>query len=221
MVKSLMTFSIPCWRTARGTSPPSQQQIALQRWSKLASQIPAILFTKESCVDINQVGAATDGLAQSLSMTMYFLLRHPHTMTKLREEVDSALSPDDAVAPWEKVKSLPYLRACLDEAMRLTPPVATELIRCTPPDASVVTRPCSKTPRRTIRIGGWPRGLIASRQCSLPSCRSPLAHALVLAEIFPCRCKMFVLLLWSIITTLHYLTKRRRWSLRSGSTFGR
>ena len=71
-------------------------------------------------------------------MTIYFLLRYPHTMAKLREEVDRALSPDDAVAPWEKVKSLPYLRACLDKAMRLTPPVATELIRCTPPDASVV-----------------------------------------------------------------------------------
>ena len=71
-------------------------------------------------------------------MAIYFLLRYPYTMAKLREEVDSALSPDDAVAPWGKVKSLPYLRACLDEAMRLTPPVATELIRCTPPDASVV-----------------------------------------------------------------------------------
>jgi cytochrome P450 len=34
------------------------------------------------------------------------------------------------------VKNLPYLRACLDEAMRLTPPVATDLIRRTPPEGA-------------------------------------------------------------------------------------
>ncbi|KAI0465547.1 benzoate 4-monooxygenase cytochrome P450 [Xylaria cf. heliscus] len=82
----------------------------------------------------------TDTYAQavSISMTLYYLLRYPHTLVKLRAELDSTLSPDERVVPWGKVRDLPYLRACIDEAMRLAPPSATELIRCTPPDTSVL-----------------------------------------------------------------------------------
>lgn len=69
---------------------------------------------------------------------MYYLFRNPPTLVKLREELDVALTPEDAVAPWGKVKSLPYLRACIDEALRLAPPVAANLIRRTPPGASTV-----------------------------------------------------------------------------------
>lgn len=65
-------------------------------------------------------------------MTLYYLIRNPRTLDKLRAEVDAVLEPSDKLATWAKIKSLPYLRACIDEAMRLTPPVATELIRRTP-----------------------------------------------------------------------------------------
>ena len=71
-------------------------------------------------------------------MTIYYLAKHPQALAKLRQELDSALSPEDTVAPWHKVKSLPYLKACIDEALRLSPPVAANLIRRTPPGASTV-----------------------------------------------------------------------------------
>lgn len=54
-------------------------------------------------------------------------------MARLRAELDSVLTQDDVVAPWSKVKSLAYLRACVDESMRLSPPVAGNLLRKTPP----------------------------------------------------------------------------------------
>ncbi|KAI0128329.1 cytochrome P450 CYP5280A1P [Xylariales sp. AK1849] len=75
-----------------------------------------------------------DGPGISLTNTLYYLIKNPETMARLRAELDEALSPDDVVAPWSKVKSLPYLRACVDESMRLSPPVATDLLRQTPPD---------------------------------------------------------------------------------------
>jgi cytochrome P450 len=71
-------------------------------------------------------------------MILYYLLRYPETFHELRKELDSVLSPTDSVAPWQKIKSLPYLRACIDESMRLAPPVATDLIRRTPPDRAMV-----------------------------------------------------------------------------------
>lgn len=33
---------------------------------------------------------------------------------------------------------MPYLRACLDESMRLSPPVATDLMRTTPPEGATI-----------------------------------------------------------------------------------
>ncbi|KAH8196083.1 hypothetical protein TruAng_009739 [Truncatella angustata] len=89
--------------------------------------------------DVEQaVGAGTDGPAGSIIMTLFYLLRNPDTFHKLRTELDSVLSPTDAVAPWHKIKNLPYLHACIDESMRLSPPVATDLIRRTPPDRTTV-----------------------------------------------------------------------------------
>ncbi|KAF4972290.1 hypothetical protein FSARC_1126 [Fusarium sarcochroum] len=52
----------------------------------------------------------------------------------LREEVDSVLEPDEIVAPYDKVKHFPYLRACLDESLRITPPTTFGLPRHTPPE---------------------------------------------------------------------------------------
>ncbi|KAI0508534.1 cytochrome P450 [Xylaria bambusicola] len=99
----------------------------------------AAITTADRIAEVEQaVGAGTDGPAVSISMTLYYLVRYPHTFSQLRAELDSVLSPDVEVAPWSKVKNLPYLRACIDEAMRLAPPVATELIRRTPPDASII-----------------------------------------------------------------------------------
>ncbi|KAJ3562543.1 hypothetical protein NPX13_g8533 [Xylaria arbuscula] len=98
---------------------------------------PAI-STVDRIAEVGQViGSATDGPAVSISMTLYYLVRYPHTLAQLRAELDNVLLPEEQVAPWSKVKNLPYLRACIDEAMRLAPPVATELIRRTPPDASI------------------------------------------------------------------------------------
>ncbi|EAW20310.1 cytochrome P450 [Aspergillus fischeri NRRL 181] len=94
---------------------------------------------KDRIAEVEQaVGAGTDGPAVSISMTLYYLIRNPHTFAALRKELDTVLSTEDSVAPWGKVKSLPFLRACIDEAMRLAPPVATELIRRTPPDRHVI-----------------------------------------------------------------------------------
>jgi cytochrome P450 len=59
----------------------------------------------------------------------------------LVEEIDSALDDDeeeseDGVIAYDKVKHLPYLRACLDESLRLFPPTPHGLPRETPPDGT-------------------------------------------------------------------------------------
>ncbi|KAJ3545699.1 hypothetical protein NM208_g2387 [Fusarium decemcellulare] len=77
-------------------------------------------------------GSVTTAIA--LTNILYQLLLHPHILTKLREELDAALEPNEVIAPYEKVKHLPYLRACLDESLRLWPPTTHGLPRKTPPE---------------------------------------------------------------------------------------
>lgn len=69
---------------------------------------------------------------------MFFLLKNAHCMEKLRAEIDSVLDEDEVVAPYAKVNHLPYLRACLDENLRMLPPVIFALPRRTPPEGTTI-----------------------------------------------------------------------------------
>ncbi|KAJ3498384.1 hypothetical protein NLG97_g1166 [Lecanicillium saksenae] len=82
------------------------------------------------------VNGGGDRSGISLVNTLYYLAKHPETMVRLRDELDSSLIAEDIIAPWSKVKRMRYLRACINESMRLSPPVATDLLRVTPPDRS-------------------------------------------------------------------------------------
>lgn len=81
-------------------------------------------------------GSVTTAIA--LANVLYQLLRNPNILQKLRNELDTVLDPDEVVAPYEKVKHLPYLRACLDESLRLFPPTPQGLTRATPPEGLTI-----------------------------------------------------------------------------------
>ncbi|KAI0423053.1 cytochrome P450 [Xylaria grammica] len=84
------------------------------------------------------MNAGSDTTAIAMNNAMYWLLRNPDCMAKLRNEIDAVLDDDEVVAPYDKVKHLPYLRACLDEALRITPPTSFGLPRKTPPEGAYV-----------------------------------------------------------------------------------
>lgn len=66
------------------------------------------------------------------------LIKHPECLHKLRAEIDNALDPEDTVPPYDKVRDLPYLRACLDEGLRLLPPTSAGLARRTPKEGAQI-----------------------------------------------------------------------------------
>lgn len=65
---------------------------------------------------------------------MLMLVKHPEVLKKLCEEVDAIAEEDEVSISYDKVKDLPYLRACLDESMRVLPPTPFGLPRKTPPE---------------------------------------------------------------------------------------
>jgi benzoate 4-monooxygenase len=76
------------------------------------------------------LNAGSDTTTAGLTSTLYFLLKNPHCRQKLRNEIDAKLNSfDEGIVPYDAVRDLPYLRACIDEALRLRPPIAYPLQR--------------------------------------------------------------------------------------------
>jgi cytochrome P450 len=80
------------------------------------------------------MNAGSDTTAIAMCNAMYLLLSNPTCLAKLRAELDAVIEPSEIVVSYDKVRHLPYLRACLDEALRLFPPSTFGLPRRTPPE---------------------------------------------------------------------------------------
>ena len=93
------------------------------------------------------LSAGSDTSASAMTNALYLLMKHPDVMTQLRTELDAVLGPprpnntrpaSEAVAAYAKVNNLKYLRACLDESLRILPPASIGLLRQTPPEGATV-----------------------------------------------------------------------------------
>ncbi|KAL9079235.1 MAG: hypothetical protein Q9157_001853 [Trypethelium eluteriae] len=78
------------------------------------------------------VAAGTETVTTLLSSLTYLLTRHERVMSKLIREVRDAFL-DDCAMTFQKLAQLDYLSACIQEALRLFPPIPEGLPRLVPP----------------------------------------------------------------------------------------
>lgn len=66
---------------------------------------------------------------------IYYLLKNPECRRKLVDEIDTQRKYGKLIEPitLEQTKEMPYLQACLHEALRCHPAVGMSLPRVTPP----------------------------------------------------------------------------------------
>ncbi|KAI8930429.1 hypothetical protein NX059_012380 [Plenodomus lindquistii] len=81
--------------------------------------------------------AGTETTATLLSGLTYLLLKNPTTMQKLSLEIRGAFA-DSSDMSMEAIAALPYLAACLKEALRLYPPLPVGLPHFTPANGSTI-----------------------------------------------------------------------------------
>ncbi|KAL2021769.1 hypothetical protein VTK56DRAFT_6712 [Thermocarpiscus australiensis] len=74
------------------------------------------------------VAAGSETTASLLSGATYLLLTNPDAMEKLKHEVRSSFSSADEIT-LTSVSRLPYMLACLNEALRRWPPAASNFVR--------------------------------------------------------------------------------------------
>lgn len=83
------------------------------------------------------MNAGSDTTASALTSTTWYLLRNPHALARLRKELSdhtgrmetSGLPADESILVYDAIKDLPFLRACIDETLRLRSPLAYQLPR--------------------------------------------------------------------------------------------
>ncbi|KAE8308658.1 cytochrome P450 [Aspergillus transmontanensis] len=88
----------------------------------------------------NNIMAGADTTAISLSAVIYSLLKNPGAETKLREEIDTLAAAGKLSNPvtFEQARHMPYLQACLKEALRVHPAVGRPLLRVVPPEGLTI-----------------------------------------------------------------------------------
>lgn len=79
----------------------------------------------------------TDTTATLLSGLTYLLLKHPHYMTRVTEEVRGGFADEEDIK-MEALARLPFLNACIEEALRLYPASPGGVPRQAPKGGTVV-----------------------------------------------------------------------------------
>lgn len=77
------------------------------------------------------MNAGTDTTTAALTNSIYLLYKHPEVLAKLREELDAATGTAE-VPSYEELTNLPYLRACIEESLRVRPASSMGLPRVVP-----------------------------------------------------------------------------------------
>jgi cytochrome P450 len=73
--------------------------------------------------------AGSDTTSTAMAATLFYLVRHPDALAKATEEIRSKFSSVEDIHQGPQLTSCTYLRACIDEAMRLSPSVGGLLPR--------------------------------------------------------------------------------------------
>ncbi|KAK4073143.1 uncharacterized protein Triagg1_5423 [Trichoderma aggressivum f. europaeum] len=80
---------------------------------------------------IISAGSETTGTA--MTGITYYMLRNPEKMARCVDEIRSTFETEESINFKETTTKLPYLTACIEEGLRLFPPVPTGLLRETLP----------------------------------------------------------------------------------------
>ncbi|KAL4889466.1 cytochrome P450, partial [Aspergillus ambiguus] len=90
-------------------------------------------FTMNNVIGSN-VGAGSDTTGISMTAVIYFLMKHPDSLKKLRNELDTAAMEGHLSDPitFQEARKLPYLQATIKEALRMHAAVGQILSRVVP-----------------------------------------------------------------------------------------
>jgi cytochrome P450 len=121
-----------------------------------------MLWPKVNETDIG-VLITSDTTAASLTCLFFELAQNPAVLQKLQEEVDAYFTENEEPSA-TTLSKLNYLNACINESLRLHPPVPSGVQRMTPPeglqlgDTMIPGDTIVQVPTYTLHRGKKPHG---------------------------------------------------------------
>ena len=82
--------------------------------------------------------AGSETTATLMSGLLFHLLKNPPILENLKQEIRSSFESESEMTFVAEAK-LPYLRACIDEALRIYPPVPSSIPRMTQPEGDIIS----------------------------------------------------------------------------------
>ncbi|KAL4940636.1 hypothetical protein BDV06DRAFT_230229 [Aspergillus oleicola] len=123
-------------RVARNIKQPSDHADMLAQFLDIQASNPKVPSWAPKAWTFSNVIAGSDSSANSMTTVMYNLMTHPKTMFRLQEELSKAKQEDgnntSRILSWKTVRDLPYLDACVMEALRIHPAFCLHLERVVP-----------------------------------------------------------------------------------------
>ncbi|KID99278.1 Cytochrome P450, partial [Metarhizium majus ARSEF 297] len=119
------------YKAEKHAQTPHERQDFLDRYIEIQrsnDNIPAWAVTSWT---FSNVIAGSDSVGTVMQTVMYNLLKSPHTLKKLVRELEEA-GVSRPYPKWNQVSTLPYLDACVLEALRVHPPFALPFERVVP-----------------------------------------------------------------------------------------
>ncbi|KAL8948174.1 MAG: hypothetical protein Q9222_005615 [Ikaeria aurantiellina] len=128
--------------------PQARREDLLDKFLKAKRDNPDLINDRTVLgLSLSMVNAGSDTTAITLSALFYHLLKYPHCMRQLVEEIDgklsskhlpSAASSSKSVIGWREAQQLPYLEACIKETFRIHPSLSLFLERKVPASGAMV-----------------------------------------------------------------------------------
>ena len=87
----------------------------------------------------SNIVAGSDTTATSLTSIMFRVMKNPRIYERLVTEIRTAFPPDTNEIPtYAQTNKLPYLQACIKEALRVLPAIGRPLPRIVPPEGKTL-----------------------------------------------------------------------------------
>lgn len=103
------------------------------------------------------VGAGSDTTAVTLSSFFFYIVRNPTLYGKLVKEIRSTFNSAEEIVSGPKLSSCKYLRACIDETLRISPVVTSGLYRTVLPGGQNINGEFYPA-GITVTTSGWSSG---------------------------------------------------------------
>ncbi|GLA40869.1 cytochrome p450 [Aspergillus niger] len=122
--------------------PPLDDLMTTLLWDRNHER-PLCLELGELVTEAQNLFSAAGGNTEiALTSIIWYLAGNPHIVRRLRAELADAILPQtdpSALISYDLVKNLPYLRACIDEGLRLRPSIRGGLPRVVPKGGMMVS----------------------------------------------------------------------------------